>query len=162
MTQHPNIKSIHEIEPVLRESPRGRFQIFRRNLSEALGAAKDSGPWNGGPPFDVEQVTLPAGKMNFPFHSHQAVWEFYWILDGKGIARIGDQRLDIGTGDFFMCPPGCPHQIETTTGLTYAVIANNMQADVGYYPDSNKWITMPDRACFRECIDYYDGEEGRP
>lgn len=162
MRHNPDIKSINKIEPVLRESPQGRFQIIRRNLSEALGATKDSGPWNGGPPFDVEQVTLPAGKINFPFHSHQAVWEFYWILGGEGFARIGEMRHAIGSGDFFMCPPGCPHQIEATTDLTYTVIANNVQADVGYYPDSNKWITMPERTCFRECVDYYDGEEKTP
>lgn len=160
--KNPEIKSISGIKPVLRESPQGRFQIIRRNLSEALGAAKDSGTWNGGPPFDVEHVTLPAGKFNFPFHSHQAVWELYWILDGEGFARIGDQRQAIRSGDFFMCPPGCPHQIEAVTDLTYAVVVNNAQADVGYYPDSRKWITMPERACFRECVDYYDGEEGLP
>lgn len=160
MNPYPNIKSIAQIEPILRESPRRQFQIFRRNLSQALGATKDSGPWNGGPPFDVEHVTLPAGKINFPFHCHQAVWEFYWILDGEGFARIGDQRHAIGPGDFFICPPGCAHQIEATSDLTYAVIVNNVQADVGYYPDSNKWITMPARTCFRECVDYYDGEEG--
>jgi hypothetical protein len=45
------------------------------------------------------------------------------------------------------------------TDLAYAVIANNVPADVGYYPDSDKWITMPDRTCFREAVDYYDGEE---
>lgn len=159
MKHHPEIRSIEDIDPVLRESPQRRFQIFRRNLSEALGAAKDSGPWNGGHPFDVEHVTLPAGKINFPFHSHQVGWEFYWILDGEGVTRIGELAHAIKSGDFFMCPPECPHQIEAITDLTYIVIANNVQADVGYYPDSNKWITMPERNCFRECIDYYDGEE---
>ena len=159
MKHDPNIKSIDHIEPVLRESPQRRFQIFRRNLSEALGATRDSGPWNGGHPFNVEHVTLPAGKINFPFHFHQSVWEFYWILDGEGVTRIGDLTHAIKSGDFFMCPPGCPHQIKAITNLIYAVVANNVQADVGYYPDSNKWITMPERICFREGIDYYDGEE---
>lgn len=159
MIQQPNIKSFSEIDPVSRESPQGKFQIHRRNFSEALGALKDSGPWNGGSPFDVEHVTLPAGKCNFPFHSHQAVWEFYWILSGEGFARIEDTRNAIQSGDFFICPPGCPHQLEATTDLTYVVVANNAQADIGYYPDSKKWITMPDRTCFREIVDYYDGEE---
>jgi uncharacterized cupin superfamily protein len=159
MIQQSNIKSFSGIEPVLRESPQGKFKIIRRNLSEALGAVKDSGPWNGGPPFDVEHVTLPAGKRNFPFHSHQAVWEFYWILSGEGFVRINDARLPIKGGEFFNCPPGCAHQIEATSEMTYAVIANNVQADIGYYPDSKKWITMPERTCFRESVDYYDGEE---
>jgi uncharacterized cupin superfamily protein len=161
MTRQPTIKNFSEIEPVMRESPQGKFHIMRRNFSEALGAVKDTGPWNGGPPFDVEHVTLPAGKYNFPFHSHQAVWEFYWILSGEGFARLDESRLAIKAGDFFICPPGCAHQIEATTDLTYAVIANNLPADIGYYPDSNKWIAMPERTCFRESVDYYDGEEGQ-
>lgn len=153
------IHSIHSIPAVIQESPGAKFFIHRRNLSEALGVAKDSGPWNGGHPFDVEHVTLPAGKLNFPFHLHRAVWEFYWILSGEGTARIGDERHPIKEGDFFMCPPGVAHQIEATTEMTYTVIANNVQADIGYYPDSDKSITMPDRVCFREEVDYYDGEE---
>lgn len=152
-------RNLSSIDPVQRLSPGGRFQLQRRNLSQSLGAEKDDGPWLGGPPFDVEEVTIPAGKANFPFHSHQAVWEFYWILSGEGSARIGDETFSVVAGDFFQCPPGCPHQLTAETDLTYAVIANNVQADVGYYPDSDKWITMPDRTCFREAVDYYDGEE---
>jgi uncharacterized cupin superfamily protein len=159
MIRQSIIKNFIEIGPVSRESPQGKFQIIRRNFSEALGAVKDSGPWNGGPPFDVEHVTLPAGKRNFPFHSHQAVWEFYWILSGEGFARVDESHLPIKAGDFFICPPGCAHQIEATSDLTYAVVTNNVQADIGYYPDSKKWITMPERNCFRETVDYYDGEE---
>jgi hypothetical protein len=28
-----------------------------------------------GCPFDLEHVTLKAGKRNFPFHSHGSLWE---------------------------------------------------------------------------------------
>ena len=55
MKQQPNIKSIQGIEPVLRESPRGRFQIFRRNFSEALGAAKGS---------QIQNVLVSLGYQN--------------------------------------------------------------------------------------------------
>ncbi len=159
----PYLRHLEEVEPVVRESPGGRFEIRRRNFSQALGFEKDDGPWIGGPPFDVEEVTLPAGKANFPFHSHAAVWEFYWILSGEGTARIGEDTVALRAGHFFQCPPGCPHQLTATTEMTYVVIANNVPADVGYYPDSDKWITMPDRKCFRETVDYYDGErDGEP
>ena len=159
MQQNAIIRNLRDIEPMTSESPRGRFLVHRHNLSRALGAQRNSGPWNGGPPFDIEQVMLPAGKANYLFHSHQTAWEFYWIFSGRGSVRLGNEIKQITAGDFFICPPGCAHPINAETDITYAVIANNVPTDICFCPDSQKWIALPDRICFREKLDYFDGEE---
>jgi hypothetical protein len=49
---------------VEQRSPRGRFHLFRRHISEALGALRDAGVAGGGHPFDVELARLPPGATN--------------------------------------------------------------------------------------------------
>src|SRR6516164_4870385 len=78
------------IKLVEERSPRGRFHLFRRHISEALGAPRDAGVAGGGHPFDVELTKLPPGATNFPFHAHAAQWEVYLVLSGSGQLRAGD------------------------------------------------------------------------
>lgn len=135
--------------------------MLRRNMSEALGSPRDAGPWNGGHPFDVEHVVIPAGKKNFPYHAHAAMWEFYWVLRGRGSLRTEKGVQELKEGDFFICGPDEAHQLcaVSDSDLEYVVISDNVRADVVYYPDSKKWNSKPGRRCFRDLVDYYDGEE---
>jgi uncharacterized cupin superfamily protein len=147
---------------VEQRSPRGRFRIFRRHISEALGAPRDAGVAGGGHPFDVELARLPAGATNFPFHAHAAQWEVYIIIGGSGELRAGDTVVSVTAGDSFVCPPGEPHQLKNTgtADLLYYVIADNPPADVITYPDSNKWLVKPQRKSFTmQETDYYANEE---
>jgi uncharacterized cupin superfamily protein len=151
-----------EIPWVERRSPKGRFQIFRRNITQALGATPDAGLPGGGHPFDVELSRMPPGATNFPMHSHAAQWEMYIIRSGSGEIRVNDSTIPLGAGDIFMCPPGDAHQLKNTgtEDLLYYVIADNPPADIAYYPDSGKWFFKPPRKCFKmEEIDYHSGEE---
>jgi uncharacterized cupin superfamily protein len=150
------------IEWVEERSPRGRFHLFRRHISEALGAPRDAGVAGGGHPFDVELTKLPPGATNFPFHAHAAQWEVYLVLIGVGELRAGDTVTEVTAGDTFVCPPGEPHQIKNigTEDLVYYVIADNPSADVTNYPDSNKWFVKPQRKSFTmQETDYYANEE---
>lgn len=147
---------------VEQRSPRGRFHLFRRNISAALGAPRDAGVAGGGHPFDVELVRLPRGATNFPFHAHAAQWELYLVLRGSGELRAGDTVMAVAAGDSFVCPPGEPHQLKNTGAedLLYYVIADNPPVDVINYPDSNKWLVKPQRKCFTmQETDYYSNEE---
>src|SRR5262249_39488133 len=150
------------IKWVEERSPHGRFHLFRRHISEALGAPRDAGVAGGGHPFDVELTRLPPGATNFPFHAHAAQWEVYLILSGSGQLRTGDKVIGITAGDAFVCPPGEAHQLKNTgkEDLIYYVIADNPPADVINYPDSNKWFVKPQRKSFRiQEAEYYAGEE---
>jgi uncharacterized cupin superfamily protein len=143
-------------------SPRGRFHLFRRHISEALGAPRDAGVAGGGHPFDVELTRLPPGATNFPFHAHGAQWEVYIVIRGSGELRAGDTVVAVTAGDSFVCPPGEPHQLKNTgtADLLYYVIADNPPADVITYPDSKKWFVKPQRKSFTmQETNYYSGDE---
>ena len=146
-----------------RKSPKGRFELQRRHLSLELGGVKNTGPWGGGHPFDIEWTSLPPGKANYPIHSHAAQTEFYIFLSGSGIVRNDQEHeLEIREGDHLICNPGDAHQIENTgtTPLVYYVIADHHPADVGTYSLTGKrWLGPEQRVVTVENADYYAGEE---
>lgn len=133
-------------------SPRGRFQVHRQHLTQALGVKPDQGVQEGGHPFEVERAMVPPGAQNFPLHSHAAQWEFYWIESGAGRLRLGERdERPIVAGDFFMCAPGEAHALvnDGTVPLVYWVVADNPPADLVFYPESGKWTAKPGRKVFR-------------
>ena len=145
-----------------RESPKGRFGFSRKALFTI--------PETGGP-FDLDVVTLPPGKKNFPHHSHAALWEMYYIVSGTATIRMDDEHHTAKTGDAIMCPPGMAHQIsnDTDEDVVYLVVSDDPPFDACYYPDSDKqliarkvWKGQPDEdRVFWTRTDqtYYDGEE---
>ena len=44
-------------------------------------------------------------------HYHPRTEEIYYILEGQGRMRIGDETRDVGPGDAIAIPPGQVHQI---------------------------------------------------
>jgi uncharacterized cupin superfamily protein len=99
----------------------------------------------------------------YPYHSHSAQWEFYYVLSGTGIVRHADGVTPIESGDAFVFEPGQPHQL-TNDGaqeLVVMVIADNPIGESCHYPDSGKWLVRsPERRLIRsEELEYYDGEE---
>jgi len=152
---------LSDLDWIEQSSPKGKFGVWRKNLSLAAGGKKDVGVAGGGHPFDVELIRLPAGKTNWPLHAHAAQWEAYLIIAGRGRVRTEEGVEAIGAGDFLVHPPGEAHQMinDGPEDLVYYVIADNPQADVIHYPESQKWLAKPARKVFREEVDYFDGEE---
>ncbi len=150
-----------DISATTLKSPRGNFHVERRFITEAMGVPRDSGLEKGGHPFEVEHVSLPSGKRNFPLHKHAAQHEFYYILSGSGLLETESASHPVCAGDSVMLAPGEAHAFYNPHAepLVYLVIADNPLADVVYYPKSKKWGVKPGRLIFRETIDYYDGEE---
>ncbi len=121
-------------------SPAGKFHSFCRNVSLALGGVRSAGPTHGGHPFDLQVRRLPPGAAVCPFHSHLAQWEFFLIRSGNGTVRAGGETHAIGPGDFFIHPPGEPHQLINSgpTDLEVIIVADNPPLDAFHYPDSDK------------------------
>jgi uncharacterized cupin superfamily protein len=164
VTVRPMTKTnIKDVPVEQRRSPGGKFELMRQHVSLALGGVKDQGPWGGGHPFDVELVTLPAGKRNYPLHSHAAQWEHYIILAGCGVMHTDDGKsVPVGAGDHVICPPGDAHQMENTgeEPLVYYVIADHHPADVTTYPNTGKRQLKPEYRIVKTVdADYYEGEE---
>jgi uncharacterized cupin superfamily protein len=158
--QKANIKDIPEESW---SSPKGKFGGASKNISIALGRNPASTDLTERHPFDVELARIPPGKTAYPYHSHSAQWEFYYVLSGKGVARHEDGTTPIETGDAFIFPPEEPHTFsnEGTEDLLIFVIADNPIGESAYYPDSKKWLVRsPERRLMRgQELDYFDGEE---
>ena len=58
----------------------------------------------------LAEATLPPGGSTEP-HYHPVTEEIYYILEGSGRMRIGDETRDVVPGDGIAIPPGAPHQI---------------------------------------------------
>ena len=145
-----------------RKSPKGRFRLFRQDISGALRQGNGEKTRTTACPFEVELVRLPPRATNWPYHSHSAQWEFYVILSGRGQVRTPAGTVEVREGDYLQHPPGEAHQL-TNTGavdLVYQVIADNPASDVCHYPDSNKWgVPGQPKPIRGQPADYYDGEE---
>jgi uncharacterized cupin superfamily protein len=158
-----NINDIQE-EPWL--SPRGKYAVSFKGISEALGREPASLDFSKRHPFDLEWSRVPSGKSNFPYHAHSAQWELYLIISGQGTVRHKDGRTEVTAGDAFIFGPDEPHQLINSDeeDLVYYVVADNPIGESGYYPDSGKWKVNKSSAANRVVIrgretDYFDGEE---
>ena len=118
-------------------------------------------------------TVLPPGKAQCPFHCHHGEEEMFFILEGEGELRFGDQRHPIRAQDVIACPPGGPdvaHQIINTghTTMRYLAISTMAELEACEYPDSRKILVSDGkpgqsrlRKMFRAeaAVDYYDREE---
>lgn len=158
--------NLNEIKEDPWQSPRGKYTVSFKGISEALGRDRDSYDLTKRHPFDLEWSRIPPGKQNFPYHAHSAQWEFYLIVSGNGTVRSEEGSTDIVGGDAFIFAPNEAHQIVNsgTEDLIYYVIADNPLGESGYYPDSDKWKvnrrSPADRVVLKgKETDYFDGEE---
>lgn len=145
-----------------------RHQIRRHMVGAAAGSLK----------LGCSLVELPPGTRSWPRHAHRANEEAIYVLEGTGVARIGDQEHPIGPGDYVALVPGGPDTAHQTlnTGtvpLKYLCFSTMIFPEVVTYPDSDKVAflnVLPssdggppqrDMALFRRnsTVDYWDGED---
>ena len=89
-------------------------------------------------------IVLASGKRGWPMHNHTVNEEMFFVIEGKGELRVGQESYPLRAGDVIACPPGGPdtaHQIVNTSDaeLKYLAISTKMSPDVTDYPDSNKF-----------------------
>jgi uncharacterized cupin superfamily protein len=118
-------------------------------------------------------TVLPPGRAQCPFHNHHGEEEMFFILEGEGELRFGDQRYPLRKHDVIACPPGGPevaHQIINTGTVTmrYLAVSNRVDIETCEYPDSGKILVLAGRSgehglrkMFRAeaTVDYYDREK---
>jgi uncharacterized cupin superfamily protein len=98
--------SIEKVPEEKRQSPKGRYRSFRRDISAALGGE------NGPPrPFEVQWVSLPTGASLCPYHAHSAEWEHYIFVSGEGRVRHPGGIDTVHAGDHALFAPDEAHQI---------------------------------------------------
>ncbi len=117
-------------------------------------------------------TVLPPGKAQCPFHCHHGQEEMFFILEGEGELRFGNDRFPLRPHDVIACPPGGPevaHQIVNTgtTTMRYLALSTRVAVDACEYPDSDKVMVVAGqrgarklRKMFRAetTVEYYDRE----
>src|SRR6266699_6051067 len=157
-----NLKDVAEKE---KQSPKGRFHRFTKNISIALGREPESLDLAKRHPFDLALMRITKGKSLCPYHSHSAESELYLVVSGRGSVRDKNGSTIVTTGNAFCFGPGEAHQL-TNAGdedFVYYVIADNPRGDSCHYPDSGKfavWKEGMDEVIVKgKETDYFDGEE---
>jgi uncharacterized cupin superfamily protein len=121
-------------------------------------------------------TAVPPGKRAFPLHNHHANEEMFFILQGSGELRVGDERWSVRKGDFIASPPGGPelaHQLINTGGeeLQYLAVSTMITPETVEYPDSGKVANYSRQTATdgslrvvrqigrpADSVDYWDGE----
>jgi len=86
---------------------------------------------------------VPPGAKACPLHNHHGIEEMFFILEGCGTLRFGDEEHALRPNDVVACPPGkreLAHQIINTgdSDLRYLAISTKAHVDVAEFPDTNE------------------------
>ena len=101
---------------------------------------------------------VPPGKRAFPFHNHRVNEEMFYIIEGHGEVRIGQDSYPVRAGDIIACPAGgreTAHQIINTgkDDLKYLSVSTRLSPEIAEYPDSGKFGVLAELA---------SGPDGQP
>ncbi len=157
--------NLDQIQEGSRQSPKGKFGAFFKEISVALGRERDSLDLDKRHPFDLALMRIPPGKSFCPYHAEGAQWELYLVVSGRGAVRDASGTTDVTAGDSFLFKPGEAHQLSCAgdADFVYYVIADNPIGDSCYYPDSGKFAVRKEDdemvVVNAQETDYFDGEE---
>ena len=104
----------------------------------AIRLSKDLGEPTGLQRIGLHLVRIESGRDSTTHHYHEADEEFIYILAGHGIARIGDEEVEVGPGDFMGFPAPSPaHSLHNPhdEDLVYLMGGERWPVDVVHYPD---------------------------
>ncbi|XRO77730.1 cupin domain-containing protein [Methanocaldococcus sp. 10A] len=59
----------------------------------------------------LAEAIVPVGSKTL-LHKHHKSEEIYYILEGKGLMTLGDEKFEVKKGDAIIIPPKTPHKIE--------------------------------------------------
>ena len=110
----------------------------------------------------VHLVRLPPGHASTEHHYHDADEEFLYVLSGRGIARIGEDRFEVEPGDFMGFPAPSPaHSLHNPydEDLVYLMGGERNAVDAVHYPRIRR--TMLKAYGHRSWVDWDDLNELR-
>jgi uncharacterized cupin superfamily protein len=64
----------------------------------------------------VNLAWLPPGKESAVHHVHYREEEWLYVLEGRGMAEVGEAEHEVGPGDFLGFPPGVSHHLRNESG----------------------------------------------
>lgn len=108
-----------------------KSEVHMRSLSDATGLQR----------LGVHVMRVPPGKESFAYHAHHTEEEFIYVLEGRGIAEIGDKEFEVGPGDFFGFPtPSVGHHLRNPfeQDLVYISGGERNAAEIADFPRVGK------------------------
>lgn len=93
----------------------------------------------------VNVIRIPPGKESFLHHVHLVDEEWMYVLSGKGELRIGDERFEVGPGDFAGFPPRThAHHLRNTGADELVYLSGGEAIDFGIadFPDQGLRLTI--------------------
>jgi quercetin 2,3-dioxygenase len=64
----------------------------------------------------VNLAWLPPGRESAVHHVHYREEEWLYVLEGRGVAEVGEAEHEVGPGDFLGFPPGVSHHLRNPSG----------------------------------------------
>lgn len=88
-------------------------------------------------------MVVPPGKKGYPYHNHRGNEEMFYIIEGTGTYRYGENEYDLKKGDLVSAPAGgieTAHQIVNNSDfpLKYLAMSTMLTPDVIEYPETDK------------------------
>jgi uncharacterized cupin superfamily protein len=129
------------------------------------GAEIPLGRLGGASQLGVNLVELVPGKQSCPAHWHVREEEHFYVLEGRCVLRSGDDRHEMGPGDYVCFPADgrVAHAFENPhdTPCRLLAIGTRDPAEIAVYPESKKLklralhmiVPLPD-----DNLDYWTGE----
>jgi uncharacterized cupin superfamily protein len=102
-----------------------------RSLGDALGLTT----------IGIHLVRVEPGGETTEFHFHHQDEEWLYILSGRGVAEIGDERFEVAAGDFMgFVAESLPHAMRNPYGedLVYLMGGARCPIDICDYPRLGK------------------------
>ncbi|MEH6629363.1 MAG: cupin domain-containing protein [Halopseudomonas aestusnigri] len=126
----------------------------------AQRTGKSLGDLTGLTGFGFHIVEVAPGKDSTEFHVHSHEEECLYILSGRGLAFIGDEKHEVSSGDFIGYRTGGKAHSLTNIGdeaLKYIVVGQRCDFDICDYPKLNKRIYCTKEPAF-DLVDIADIE----
>jgi uncharacterized cupin superfamily protein len=124
----PCIANLDEIAPESYERP------------GIAGTSWDVGAATGTRLLGVDVTEIPPGKNSSHFHSHSHKEEFFYVLSGRCLLRLGEKTYDLRPGDAVSRPAGTGvcHQFQNPHAEPCRVLMLGVQAGKGV-EDTVEW-----------------------
>src|SRR5262245_54359798 len=83
-----------------------------------------------GSDFSLLEMQHPEGEQP-PLHLHHTDNEGFYVIEGTATLWVGDERLELGPGDFALAPAGVPHTYRVTSpeGARWLVTSSDASFD---------------------------------
>ena len=130
MTEHLLRRADIQALPEIETQHQFNYNAIRhaRTLSKPTGMTR----------IGIHIVRIEPGHDSTTHHYHEADEEFVYILAGRGVARSGNEELQVEAGDFMGFPAPSPaHSMHNphAEDLVYLMGGERWATDVVHYPD---------------------------